>query len=595
MLLEQHELVMGDVAVARTPQVMRLASLTLDDRSPRFLRHLQALDCPSKRHWSTVERICSELTATERDYVSDLLAIVERFLDPLMAFAAQYLDGDVATELPALTALHNAAHVILGVHQELLLLLEPPIRPSQRRQFHFGELQNSPTGPRSLATVTRVTRAFAATIEYMKVYALYCAHYLPATEELNTHPKLLAAFTQAQEGTGNHLGVDAVSDLIKPVQRICRYSLLFRSLVKNATQPEETAMLEQTLDSVQRVSDLVNARVREAENNARLIRLHLSIDKPKLAAKLQLLRPGRTLLCEMTAVVQVTDRYARVARALHLPTRFHGRRHYCQQPEAGVGSEAELLAGSTGPDSEREACALRDSLGSCAPHGKCAHGGDQQRLVLMSDALLIAKKGDQRLRVRRHVCLSCAVVIEASEGDGSSSSCARSFALVASKTGRCNCHNLTPSTLQRLRRRRTSRSGVEGNNLLEASTAPSAGVRRTNARAARQYIICCESERKKSEFVALLRGAAARCARSRGPARLGTGLSAKRLPGKLWQSFRRSDFSTGGMRRRRAPAETEDPPEVALGSGDSEASGASPQYHTERLLRASRSATSGAA
>ncbi|OWZ12129.1 hypothetical protein PHMEG_00014758 [Phytophthora megakarya] len=117
------ELPISEVSPARTPQVMRLAKMTYDERSPRFLRHLQALDHPSKRNWTTVERICSEVTETEKDYVYDLTQLVERFLDPFAAFAARFCK--TKEDFPAFTELRCAAHVILGVHNELLKLMEP--------------------------------------------------------------------------------------------------------------------------------------------------------------------------------------------------------------------------------------------------------------------------------------------------------------------------------------------------------------------------------------------------------------------------------------------------------------------------------------
>ncbi|GMF24897.1 unnamed protein product [Phytophthora lilii] len=583
---------------------MRLAKMTYDERSPRFLRHLQELDCPSKRNWTTAERICSEMTATEKDYVSDITALVDRFLDPLAAFADQYIK--TKEELPAFSALRCAAHFIVGVHTELYKLMEPP---PPRRFFNFSNAFNTSgsSGSRPLEAVTRVTKAFASTVEYMKVYALYCANYLPATEELKSHAKLLDAFTLSQADNNNQ-PFDAVSDLIKPVQRICRYSLLFRSLVKNATTPEEALLSQQALESVQRVSDLVNARVRDAENNVRLVSINNSIDNAKVAAKLNLLRPGRTLLCEMPAAVQVMDRRARLARALHLHTTRLSRKRECQQNcvSTSVNSEIELLGGDNN-ESNMEASALRESLTS---NGR-ERNKDRQRVILLSDALLIAHKSNFRLRVRRHICLSCATVIEANESDSNEpSTCVRSFALLASKTGRCNCHNLSPSTLKRPVKRRYSLSrsmsqlavDAREDNCVDASAAtfPS---RRRQRRTARQYIVHCESEQKKNEFVALLRGGITRCARSEEPPRSCISLAATNLSTKLWQSIKQRDFSQtlslgyGSLLRRRANAMSAACRDDEInGSTDESNSDEPPSHHqNERLLRSSRLATSGAA
>ncbi|KAG7400902.1 hypothetical protein PHYBOEH_003813 [Phytophthora boehmeriae] len=163
------------VAVIRTPQVIRLAKETLSATSPRFQRHLKALECRDKRQWTTVERICSEMITTEKDYVADIAALVEQFLDPLDAFADRFCD--TKAELPAFTALRGAAHFILAVHQDLLQMLEPPRR--QSRVFTFdralGGSVNSPGGAGPMEAVTRVTKAFEVTVEYMKVEKEQCA------------------------------------------------------------------------------------------------------------------------------------------------------------------------------------------------------------------------------------------------------------------------------------------------------------------------------------------------------------------------------------------------------------------------------------
>ncbi|KAL3658471.1 hypothetical protein V7S43_016603 [Phytophthora oleae] len=588
------KLPISEMLVAHSPQVMRLAKVTYDERSPRFLLHLQALDHPSRRNWTTVERICSEMTTTEKDYVSDITALIERFLDPLAAFADK-----TSEDLPAFTAVRSAAHFILGVHKELFKLMEPP---QQRRFFNFSNPNTTKSGP--LEAVTRVTNAFASVIDYMKVYAIYCANFLPATEELKSHAKLLDEFRLSQSDDNNEPPFD-VSDLIKPVQRICRYSLLLRSLVKNATSAEEEDLAQEALYSMQQVSDLVNARVRDAENNVHLLSLNESIDNSKLATKMQLLRPGRTLLCEMSAAVQVVDRRDRLARAFHLRT-MKQQKSPCQLicERASVNSEMELLGDNS--ENEREASALRESLTSNGHE----RDKDRLRVILLSDALLLARRSNFRLRVRQYICLSCATVIEANEAENAviaSGVYSKSFALLASKTGSCNCHNLSPITLKRPVRRRYSLSRSTSQLTVEALDVDLLGepspASRKLPRTARQYIVHCESEQKKNEFVKLLRGAIARNARSEEPPRSCVSVAATNLSAKLWQSIKLRDLSHtfamsySRLLRRGANATSLDcDAEEINGSTDESNSDELPHRdHSERLLHSSRLATSGAA
>ncbi|KAG6615562.1 Myosin-M heavy chain [Phytophthora cinnamomi] len=134
-------------------------------------------------------------------------------------------------------------------------------------------------------------------------------------------------------------------------------------------------------------------------------------------------------------------------------------------------------------------------------------------------------------------------------------------------------------------------------------TSPASPLRRRQRRTARQYIVHCESEQKKKEFVALLRSAIALCARSEEPPRSCIGLTATNLPAKLWQSIKQRDFSQtlalgyGSLLRRRANAMASACHDEEInGSTDESNSDDAPSSHqNQRLLRTSRLATSGAA
>lgn len=594
-----------------------------DTRSPRVLRHICALNSPGKRHWTPVERLCCEVRATEEDYVDDLRRLIDYFFLPLT-----YRAAEAHIQLGPLSELHTATRFLLHVHEELLALMSEnverllPATPDEmtvtmpvesstdgRTSGSRGDAPaTSDIGDDALDSdddvthpnqsghetgrglreppvrATQIAKAFVSMAQYMKAYALYCAAHRPATDELNAlqkkHPRLFFDLDALDAG----LTVpDVLSELIKPVQRICRYPMLLRSLVDQsvvstaltATNPSDVALLREALDAIERVSDLVNARVRDAQNNARLLELFASLPvsgrRRAARAKVRLLRPARTFVCEVSAAVQVIRlsprwRWLRTWSSLllylHLPRRFH-RRTRDDEAEDSRGSELRE------PLAECEHC----ERARCMPSSPCAGGvlddgatsrGEQSRLVLLSDVLLMAKKCGHKLQIRRQICLSCAFVSETDPDEHKEAT----LVLQAAKVGRCHCHQLTPATLQQPLpgRRRSTASGSDqtaasiitntfvaiGSNDLpsrDGAREQSGGPRRRLAsplplRASRRYLLRFNSAEAKAEFASQLRDAIAKCARvelppppapqsSRSSSRASKRLVAKRL----WRSL----------------------------------------------------------
>lgn len=85
------------------------------------------------------------------------------------------------------------------------------------------------------------------------------------------------------------------SFLIKPVQRICKYPLFLRELVKHTEESSaEYNKLVAVLENFNSVVELINETKREADNMAAITRL-----QRKLGVKaLELLQPGRVFVRE---------------------------------------------------------------------------------------------------------------------------------------------------------------------------------------------------------------------------------------------------------------------------------------------------------
>ncbi|KAJ3128324.1 guanine nucleotide exchange factor 9 [Nowakowskiella sp. JEL0407] len=109
--------------------------------------------------------------------------------------------------------------------------------------------------------------------QHLKVYMVYCGGHAESTEILQGIMKNPAGNAQVVEiikkgkESAESRGLDIFSFLLKPVQRICKYPLLIREILKH-TPPEhlDYGNLVQASNSITKVVDNVNERRRFIEN-----------------------------------------------------------------------------------------------------------------------------------------------------------------------------------------------------------------------------------------------------------------------------------------------------------------------------------------
>ena len=90
-----------------------------------------------------------------------------------------------------------------------------------------------------------------------------------------------------------------ISDfLIMPVQRLPRYQLLLRELYQflHPKGTEEHKTVEYALSQIKQIATYINDRKKEADNTARLMRIHAKMRKK--GSKVPILVPGRMIIKE---------------------------------------------------------------------------------------------------------------------------------------------------------------------------------------------------------------------------------------------------------------------------------------------------------
>ena len=155
-----------------------------------------------------------ELIVTEDRYVQDLGKMVDCFLKPL-----REVNGVLSRDDER--AIFSNVETLRGVNSELLRLIT-----------------DKPNGK----SLTGVASAFISMAPFFKAYSQYCGDFMGAASRLEQlrqasgHKSALEAILQDGE---RKAGVALSSLLIKPVQRLCKYPLLFRELLKAVPKHDE--------------------------------------------------------------------------------------------------------------------------------------------------------------------------------------------------------------------------------------------------------------------------------------------------------------------------------------------------------------------
>ncbi|XP_070937091.1 guanine nucleotide exchange factor DBS isoform X8 [Macaca nemestrina] len=181
--------------------------------------------------------VMSELLDTERAYVEELLCVLE-------GYAAE-MDNPLMAHLLS-TGLHNKKDVLFGNMEEIYHF---------HNRIFLRELENYIDCPEL------VGRCFLERMEDFQIYEKYCQNK-PRSESLwrqcSDCPffQALAWFQECQRKLDHKLSLD--SYLLKPVQRITKYQLLLKEMLKYSKNCEGAEDLQEALSSILGILKAVN-------------------------------------------------------------------------------------------------------------------------------------------------------------------------------------------------------------------------------------------------------------------------------------------------------------------------------------------------
>ncbi|XDV30414.1 hypothetical protein PO909_033340 [Leuciscus waleckii] len=175
--------------------------------------------------------VMNELLETERAYVEELLCV-------LQGYAAEMDNPSMAPLIPA--ALQNKKDVLFGNMQEIY---------NFHKRIFLKELETYTDCPELVGS------CFLDWMRELQIYEKYC-HNKPRSESLWRQCSDCAFFQECQKKLEHKLGLD--SYLLKPVQRITKYQLLLKEMIKYSKGCEGSVELQAALSSILGILKAVN-------------------------------------------------------------------------------------------------------------------------------------------------------------------------------------------------------------------------------------------------------------------------------------------------------------------------------------------------
>lgn len=213
-----------------------------------------------RRQHSLRSQAIQEILTSEVNYLRNLEIIMEFFMRPICE--KQLLSH------PSYTTLFENIETLYNVNAELL-----------------NELKQDPEN---------IAAAFYKLAPFFKLYSVYAYNYKRALfllQEIQNNDPKTAEFISSQE-TRPEVSNKLSSLLIAPIQRVPRYKLLLKEVLRHTSPKEKNYnILQNSLVQIENVAAHINSLVEEYEDTQKLLELQKHIVSP-----VNLVKPGRKLI-----------------------------------------------------------------------------------------------------------------------------------------------------------------------------------------------------------------------------------------------------------------------------------------------------------
>lgn len=214
-------------------------------------------------------KIFQEILESETNYVRDLGVLCHIFMAPIQKHEI--------LKKEEIDKVFGNIREIRQIHEELLSKLRQADREHQDL-CNGGKPDAEAAAAHKLAATH--AKVFAEMVPFLRAYAGYCSTYSSAIQlvkqlsEGRSNQKF-AKFLQRVSTVPQCRGLDLSSFLIKPPQRLCKYPLFFRDLLKHMgeDEAESAARIADTLERVQDVANAVNKTMANSGSMAKVFEI----------------------------------------------------------------------------------------------------------------------------------------------------------------------------------------------------------------------------------------------------------------------------------------------------------------------------------
>lgn len=210
------------------------------------------------------DRVIKEIIDTEEDYIRDLEVIINVYLVAMR-------DQSIGTK-DQINNVFSNVEMIYKINKGIFL---PVLKTAS------------------------VGKAFLTVVDYLKLYMVYCGNQdlsMQTLAALKANPKIEQFLYQCSRKPECR-SLDLASFLIKPIQRICKYPLLLRELLKQT--PEDQPDYTNLTTALQRMTTTVGTINEKKSDLDKKMRLYELSHKINLKGDMHLLNsPNRRLISE---------------------------------------------------------------------------------------------------------------------------------------------------------------------------------------------------------------------------------------------------------------------------------------------------------
>eukprot|EP00466_Bigelowiella_natans_P002068 jgi/Bigna1/90381/estExt_fgenesh1_pg.C_690014 len=235
-----------------------------------------------RKRIQTYNRVCAEIRQSESTYVESLRTVVDCFAKPFLNSVESNdskKKGRGVVSSPAIIERRDAAMLFNNI-EEILNLHESKL----------SQLINAPN--------EEIHKQFETCSSLMaRVYSRYTNGYEKAIEvvrKYEANSKFHGLLEDACRKSNKSLGLMAY--LIMPVQRIPRYALLFKELLKSTSeeQADQRKSIQNALRNIEEIATVINEKKRRFDN-----KINLCAVQAKLGRSIPRLSDGGGLLFDL--------------------------------------------------------------------------------------------------------------------------------------------------------------------------------------------------------------------------------------------------------------------------------------------------------